>query len=90
MVVKDEDDPNVWAEQRLTTNYSKVEEKLPATLTPLMAELHDKLSDPRIGSSSQFDLKHAYWSISVHPNHRHVFAFNVRTWLSAIAAYSHA
>uniref|UniRef100_A0A8H7K2T9 Reverse transcriptase domain-containing protein n=1 Tax=Bionectria ochroleuca TaxID=29856 RepID=A0A8H7K2T9_BIOOC len=76
MVVKDEDDPNVWAEQRLTTNYSKVEEKLPATLTTLMAELHDKLSDPRIGSSSQFDLKHAYWSISVHPNHRHVFAFN--------------
>lgn len=60
MVVKDEDDPNVWAEQRLTTNYSKVEEKLPATLTPLMAELHDKLSDPRVGSSSQFDLKHAY------------------------------
>jgi hypothetical protein len=52
MVVKDEDDPNVWAEQRLTTNHSKVEEKLPATLIPLMAELHDRLSDPRIGSSS--------------------------------------
>ena len=75
LVVKDLSD--LWAERRLTFNYSYVGEDIPGTAIPLLAEIHDRLSDPRIGAYSQFDLKHAYWSIPVHPDGRHVFAFSI-------------
>lgn len=68
---------NPWAEYRLTVNYSYVNEDMPGTHIPLLTELHDNLSDPRIGSLSVFDLKHAYWSIPVNPDWRYVFAFAV-------------
>lgn len=81
LVAKDRDkdietqDPRL--EPRLTVNYSKVEEDLPGTNLPLMADVHQRLSDPRVGSFSKFDLKHGYWSILVHPECRHILAFEV-------------
>ncbi|XDG01516.1 hypothetical protein ABKA04_001131 [Annulohypoxylon sp. FPYF3050] len=66
-----------WLEPRMTVNYSKVEEDLPGTNLPLLADLHAHLSDPRIGSISKFDLKHGYWSILVHPDTRHILAFEI-------------
>lgn len=45
--------------QRSTANYSHVEEELPGTKIPLVAELHEQLSDPRTRPYSQFELKDA-------------------------------
>lgn len=75
MVQTDLTDP--WAEQRFTTNYSHVTEDLPGIAIPLLADLHDKLSDPRVKAYCKFDLKHAYWSIPVDTKLRHLLAFSV-------------
>lgn len=75
MVPKDPKDP--WAEHRLTFNYSHVTEDLPGCVPTLLGQVHDSLADPRVGSYSSFDLKHAYWSIPVEPSLRHVFAFSI-------------
>ncbi|PHH85636.1 hypothetical protein CDD83_146 [Cordyceps sp. RAO-2017] len=75
LVPKDENDP--WAEQRLTVNYRNVKEDLPGTEIPLLAELHEQLSDPRVGAYSGFDLKHGYWAVEVEPSLRFCLAFRV-------------
>jgi hypothetical protein len=79
LVAKDKDIeiPNPWLEPKLTINYSKVEEDLPSTNLPLLANVHKRLSDPRVKSMSKFDLKHRYWSVLVHPDSRHILAFEI-------------
>lgn len=64
-------------EPRLTINYGKVEEDLPGTNLPLLADIHDQLSRPQIGAFAKFDLKHGYWAISVHEDYRHILAFEI-------------
>lgn len=76
-VLVEKDPENPWAEQRLTFNYKHMHENVPAVANTLLAEVHDELSDPRIGSYSQFDLKHAYCLVPIHLDYRHVFACNV-------------
>lgn len=44
----------------------------------LSARVHDSLSDPRHGTLFSADLKHAYYSISLHPDDRHIFAFTIQ------------
>ncbi|KAI1872008.1 uncharacterized protein JN550_004211 [Neoarthrinium moseri] len=79
LVAKDRDaeHPDPWEEPRLTFNFRKIEEEMPGTFIPLLADIHKDLSDPRIGSYSSFDLKHGYWCIPIHPLDRHYFAFDV-------------
>jgi hypothetical protein len=62
-------------EMRITFNYSNVHEDMPGSCLQLASEVHDYLSDPRHGCFMQFDIKHAYWSIPVHPEDRYFFAF---------------
>jgi hypothetical protein len=38
---------------------------------------HDYLSDPRHAVLMQADLKHAYFSVPVHRDDRHVYAFSI-------------
>ncbi|KAI0965717.1 hypothetical protein F4678DRAFT_467261 [Xylaria arbuscula] len=81
LVAKDKDldleqqDP--WLEPRLTVNYGKDEEDLPGMNLPLLADVHAKLSDPRIRTLSKLDLKHGYWAVLVHPDYRHILAFEI-------------
>jgi hypothetical protein len=64
-------------EIRVTFNYRRVEEDLPACFMKLTNEIHDYLSHPSHGCYTQLDLKHAFWCIGVHPPHRHMLAFFV-------------
>ena len=66
-----------WDEPRLTLNYSNVEENMPGINITYLRDVYTHLSYPSIGCFSTFDLKHAYWTVSVHPDDRHVFAFEV-------------
>jgi transposase InsO family protein len=64
-------------EMRITFNYRNVHENMPGTFLQLTSEVHDYLSDPRHGCFMQYDIKHAYWSLAVHPDDRHYFAFYI-------------
>src|ERR1700733_353800 len=64
-------------EMRITFNYRNVHEVMPGTFLQLTSEVHDYLSDPRHGCFMQYDIKHTYWSLAVHPDDRHFFAFYV-------------
>lgn len=65
LVVKNDIDLDLQAKPRLTVNYSYVIKDLPRIEILLLAEIHDCLLDPYIGSFSQFDLKYAYWAVLV-------------------------
>jgi hypothetical protein len=62
-------------EMRVTFNYSHVHEDMPGSQLQLTSEVHDYLADPRHSCFMQYNIKHTYWSISVHPQDRHYFAF---------------
>lgn len=63
---------------RLTFDYHQLHEDLPGVHMELSAHVHDSLSDPRHGTLFLADLKHAYYSISLHPDDRHIFAFTIQ------------
>lgn len=71
-------DPKPTDEPRLTFAYHQVHEDLPGVHMELSARVHDSLSDPRHGTLFSADLKHAYYSISLHPEDRHIFAFTIQ------------
>ncbi|TGJ79929.1 hypothetical protein E0Z10_g8846, partial [Xylaria hypoxylon] len=77
LVDKNPESPNPLLEPRLTFNYGNVDEDMPATSITLLEDVHEHLSDPRIGSFSLFDLKHGYWVVPIHPPDRYVFAFSI-------------
>jgi hypothetical protein len=62
---------------RLTFDYSYVEEDMPGLYIELLQEVHDYLSWPEHKCYSAFDLKHAYWSLSIYPKDRYYFAFYI-------------
>lgn len=74
-LVPKSDTATEWDEPRLTINYSRIEEDLPGTNITYLREVHKHLSNPRIGCLSIFGLKHAYWSIQVRREDRHILAF---------------
>ena len=55
-----------------------MQEDLPGVDMELSARVHDSLSDLRHGNLFSADLKHAYSSISLHPDNRHIFAFTIQ------------
>ncbi|KAI0994847.1 hypothetical protein K3495_g13336 [Podosphaera aphanis] len=75
LVDKDKENPQWGNERRVTFNYRYVEEVLPAIRMPLMAEIHEFLGHPEIKFFCQWDFKHAYWTIELHEDCRHLFAF---------------
>lgn len=68
-------DPSPEDEPRLVIDYSNVEEVMPGTHLQLTPRVHDYLSDPRHATFFVADLKHAYYSVGLHPEDRHYFAF---------------
>ena len=77
VIVEKDGTKDSWDEKRLTFNYRNVHETMPATAMTQLSDIHEYLSDTRHGSFSTIDLKNAYWSIAVHPDDRHIFAFSV-------------
>ena len=71
------ENPGPEDEPRLTFNYSNVKEEMPGCHLELTSKVHDYLSDPRHNTFFQADIKHAYYSVLVHPEDRHVFAFTL-------------
>lgn len=74
-VVVDKDDIPNTLYMRATWDYFKIKDVLPASYLELMSDIKDYLSNPNHGYFMQFDIKHAYWSISIFPPHRHILAF---------------
>lgn len=78
LVNKDKsDNPDPWAEVRVTFDYSHIIEDLPGCYLELMSKTHDYLAQPGHRVYSTFDLKHGYWAIPIHRSHRHYFAFTI-------------
>lgn len=71
------DNPRPEDEPRMTLNYSGIPEQLPGTFQELSSRVHDHLADPRHRALFAADLKHAYFSVLIHPNDRHYFAFTI-------------
>jgi hypothetical protein len=64
-------------EPRLTFNYSRMDEELPGSYMELSARIHDYLANPQHNVYMQADIKYDYFSVGVHPDDRHIFAFSV-------------
>lgn len=77
VVVNKEENPKPTDEPRLTFDYSKVKEDMPGSYLELMSKVHDYLSDPRHKTFFQADIKHGYFSVVLHPDDRHLFAFTI-------------
>ena len=77
VVVDKVENPTPQDEPRVTFDYSRVPEELPATYMELSSRVHDTLSDPRHRCLFTADLKHAYLTIGLHPDDRHYFAFTI-------------
>ena len=54
-------------EPRLTFNYHYVFEDKPGNHMELSSKVHSFLSHPGHTVFSQFDIKHEYWAVEVHP-----------------------
>lgn len=64
-------------ESRITFDYSRVHEDLPGTHVELSLKVHNHLSDPGHKCIFAADLKNAYYTISLHPEDGHYFAFTI-------------
>ncbi len=71
------EDPTPTDEPRLTFDYSRVNEDLPGSYLELSSKVHDNLSNPQHTCLFAADLKHAYYTIELHPDDRHLFAFTI-------------
>lgn len=74
-VIKDPDSPD--GECRITFDYSPLLEDMPGLFLELMTEVTDYISLPEHTIYMQLDLKNAHWSIGVHPDGRHMYAFYI-------------
>ena len=77
VIVDKTEDPKPTDEPRITFNYSNVKEDMPGSHMELSSKVHDYLSDPRHKTFFQADIKHGYFSVILHPEDRHVFAFTI-------------
>ena len=77
VIVDKEENPKPTDEPRITFDYSKVKEDMPGSHLELMSKVHDYLSDPRHRTFFQADVKHGYFSVVLHPDDRHLFAFSI-------------
>src|SRR5205809_157 len=62
-------------EFRSTFNYANVHENLSDYHIELMIEVHDYLSESRHELFMQTDIKHDYFSVSIHLNDQHILVF---------------
>ncbi|SLM37975.1 Ribonuclease H-like domain [Lasallia pustulata] len=77
VIVDKEEDPKPTDEPRITFDCSKVKEDMPGSYLELMSKVHDYLSDPRHQTFFQADVKHGYFSVVLHPEDLHLFAFSI-------------
>jgi hypothetical protein len=77
IVVDKVENPTPEDEPRITFDYSRVTEVLPGSYLELSSKVHDNLSDPRHRCFFAADLKHAYFTIPLHPDDRKYFAFTI-------------
>lgn len=71
------ENPKPTDEPRLTFDYSHVKEVRPGAQMQLAKDIHDYLERREHGTYVQADLKHAYFSIVLHPEDRHIYAFTI-------------
>ena len=69
------DDSKSTDEMRMTFDYSRVDEMMSETYIELSSKVHDHLSDSRHEVFMSTDMKHAYSTICLHSDDRHIFAF---------------
>lgn len=62
-------------EIKMSFDYSKVDEMMFDMYIELNSKVHDHLSNSRHEILMFADIKHAYSTISLHSNNRHIFAF---------------
>ena len=62
-------------EFRSIFNYANIHENLSDCHIKLMIQMHDYLSESRHELFMQTDIKHGYFSVSVHLNDQHILAF---------------
>lgn len=62
---------------RLVFDYHWVYEDQPGNWMHNQEAVYDFLSNPSHKLYFQFDIKHAYWSVPIHPNDRYLLAFSV-------------
>lgn len=76
LVKKSTESKAARGEYRVTFDYSKIKEDIPGCTIVTTDECHDYLSHPTHHLYHQLDLKHAYWSVAVHPEDRHYYTFS--------------
>jgi len=62
---------------RLVFDYYWVYEDQPGNWMHNQEAVHNFLSNPSYKLYFQFDIKHAYWSVPIHPDDRYLLAFSV-------------
>lgn len=67
------ENPQATDEPRLTFDYPHVKE----AHMELAQDIHDYLERPEHSLYLQIDLKHSYYSITLHPDDRHIYAFTI-------------
>ena len=76
MIDKSNDSKSI-DEMKMTFDYSKVDEMMSETYIELSSKVHDHFSDSRHEILMSTDIKHAYSTISLHSDDRHIFAFTI-------------
>ena len=77
MIIDKEENLKPTNELRITFNYSKIKEDMLESYLELMSKVHNYLSDLRHKTFFQADIKHEYFSVILHSEDRHLFAFTI-------------
>ena len=64
-------------EMRMTFDYNKIDEIMSEIYIELSSKVHDHLSNSRHEMFMSADMKHVYFTISLHSDDRHIFAFTI-------------
>src|ERR1700741_4464367 len=64
-------------ESRVIFNFLQVHENLPGSNIELSSRIHDYLTDSSHEVFMQADIKHEYFSVEIHSENHHYFAFTV-------------
>ena len=64
-------------EPHMVWNYSGVWETMPGNLLELTSKVHDYLAHPWHNIFMQADIQHGYYSVVLHPEDHHIFAFTI-------------
>ena len=76
MIDKSDDSKSI-DEMKMTFDYSRVDEIMFEIYIELSSKVHDHLSDSRHEMLMSANMKHVYFTISLHSDDRHIFAFTI-------------